>query len=131
VPQIVRKAAFLVRGMRFEASEAEVRVTMLCALSWFNRVECFPLDGSPGLQKRRDMRRGWQRGSAATQADGSILLTMFWPDPLPGTARDELRVAGDALHVRMTAQIGQAGVAESHAVFRRRGPGRPPLDVAP
>lgn len=134
VPGIVRKAAFLMRGLRIEVSDSdELRVTMLCALSWFNRVEAFPMDGSPALLSRRDMRRGWQRGSAEARPDGGVELQLWWPQPFEGRASDRMRVHADgSLHVELSAWTGK-GRAVTHVVYRRQGgdDGLPRIDRAP
>jgi hypothetical protein len=110
------------------APAGALSVTQLTALGWFSSTEAFPLPpGPPAGHRRRDLRRGGQRGALEGAAGGVVTLAVEWDEPLAGRAVDELRLVpaggkgqggkgggcatasggpGDELHVTSTAWVG-------------------------
>lgn len=93
VNRVLRRAARLMRGMKIELRDDELLVTQLCAVRWLSVTENFPLaPGARGEHRRRDMRRGAQRGTLAEAQDGAVRLEVCWGPPLEGCAVDEMRL---------------------------------------
>jgi hypothetical protein len=120
VPRVLRKAACLMRGLEVTLTSDELCLKQLCALPWFNVVERFPLDGTPGLQKRRDLRSGAQKGYLLRTEEGKVHLQATWDSPLAGCAHDTLYLeeGGEVLVHQARAEIG-SGAADFTAVYRR------------
>ena len=120
VPRVLRRAACLMRGLEVTLTSDELILKQLCALPWFNVVERFPLDGTPGLQKRRDMRSGTQKGSLLRAEEGQVHLQATWDNPLAGAAHDTLYLDdnGKVLVHQAHAEIG-SGSADFTAIYRR------------
>lgn len=109
VNRVLRRAARLMRGMRIELRDDRLSVTQLCALRWFSVTEDFPLaEGASGEQRRRDLRRGAQRGVLSRAADGVVRLEVSWGPPLEGCAVDEMRLVPTGRR-RRQQQRGQRG----------------------
>lgn len=123
VSRILRRAAVLMRSihLRLDDKQNALIVTVVCAIPWFSVTEVFPLDGSPGVNRRRDIRRGVQHGTmqGCDEHRGCTLMSQ-WGPPLAGWAMDEYRLVDkDVLHVHYTAGIGQQ-TAQFVAVYKRK-----------
>ncbi|KIZ03830.1 hypothetical protein MNEG_4132 [Monoraphidium neglectum] len=80
VSMLLRKAARLMRGMRIELKGDMLEVTQICALRWLSVTEAFPLapHAAPGEHRRRDLRRGPQRGTLEGAAAGAVRARFKW-----------------------------------------------------
>jgi hypothetical protein len=127
-----RRAARLLRGVRIEVAPhpsgpaGALSVTQVCAVGWLSTTEAFPLaPGSGARHRRRDLRRGGQRGTLEGAAGGVVTLAVEWGEPLAGRAVDEIRFVpgaaaaggagaaggggggrGDEIHVVSSAHVG-------------------------
>ncbi|GFR44808.1 hypothetical protein Agub_g6144 [Astrephomene gubernaculifera] len=93
---LVRSAVRLIRGLELDVRGGRFNMAIFSVIAWFKVRESYGLDGGVGQYNRRDLRRGKHSGSVAVQPDGSLLLSLTWGEPLPGSGTDHFAVVSAA-----------------------------------